>query len=38
MVVYNTQAGDGALTTTDGFSFFVSGALISLLVRRPSSE
>ncbi|KAM5535350.1 hypothetical protein V8D89_011035 [Ganoderma adspersum] len=31
MAVYNMQAGEGALTTTDGFSFFVSGALISLL-------
>ncbi|PIL27925.1 hypothetical protein GSI_09960 [Ganoderma sinense ZZ0214-1] len=31
MVVYNTQAGEGALPTTDGFSFFVGGALISLL-------
>ncbi|PIL32419.1 hypothetical protein GSI_05121 [Ganoderma sinense ZZ0214-1] len=31
VVVYNTGAGDGALDTTDGFSFFVNGALISLL-------
>ena len=43
MVIYDMGAGDGALETTDGFSFFVNGALISLLVRvsrfgpRPSS-
>ncbi len=33
MVIYDTGAGDGALESTDGFSFFVNGALISLLVR-----
>ncbi|KAI1786132.1 hypothetical protein LXA43DRAFT_1034793 [Ganoderma leucocontextum] len=31
MVIYDTGAGDGALESTDGFSFFVNGALISLL-------
>ena len=33
MVTYDMGAGDGALAGTDGFSFFVNGALISLLVR-----
>ncbi|KAM5535300.1 hypothetical protein V8D89_010985 [Ganoderma adspersum] len=31
MVIYDTGAGDSALESTDGFSFFVNGALISLL-------
>ena len=33
MVVYHMGTGDGNLTTTDGFSFFTNGALVSLLVR-----
>ena len=38
MLTFNMGAGDGSLNGTPGFSYFLIGAVISLLVRLPPSS
>ena len=38
MLTFNMGAGDGSLNGTPGFSYFLNGAVISLLVRLPPSS